>query len=62
MGVPAVKGGKNVPPPPVGIGLTDLPKIGSASVAPLAPPVSTSLNFGTTFSVSLEVFEKRNFT
>ena len=30
-GVPVVKGGQNLPPPPVGIWLIDLPKIEGAS-------------------------------
>ena len=30
-------------PPPVGIGLTDLPNIGGGAVVPLAPPVPASL-------------------
>ena len=28
--MPVVKGGQNLPPPPVGIGLTDLPKAGNS--------------------------------
>ena len=39
LGVPAVKGGQSMPPPLVGIGLTDLPNIGGA-IGPAGPPGS----------------------
>ena len=41
MGVPVVIGGDNLPSP-IGIGLTDRPKIGGA-MAPPAPPGTTGL-------------------
>ena len=40
IGGPVEIGGNDLPAPPVGIGITDLPTIGRGAITPLASPVS----------------------